>query len=528
MKRENKYIKGLFALTASALLFGCTGSFEEYNTNPFEPTPDQMQGDQAAAKANLGTMITALCQIQQNNSQYLDQFIGAEYGGMCTPPKKFDSGNAFNYTSLAPRDADCSQAFDIMMPQIYSGFFQIQKLTEGKGNFYEIARIVRIAATLHLSDIYGPIPYSKVNGGDYTVAYDSVEDLYTYLFADLDEIVTNLAGVAGTIESAIADGDPLFAGDFTKWIKYANTLKLRMAIRISNVAPALAQQKAEEAIANPVGVMTDASDSAWTYENDGMNPFYRAAIEWNPPVNDLRVSANLTSYLNGYEDPRLPIYVRPCTGAYADRGYVGLRHGMASIGDAYGDLSAPNIGEYDPQLIMSASEAWFLRAEAALNGWDAKGSAKDCYEKGIEVSMQERGAGIGSYLESTKQPANYTDPITSSYSANRRSGITPSYDAGASTEANRERILIQKWLANFPNGWETWADIRRTGYPQFFSLVSNQAPSGEGVSGTGAIMQRLHYPQSEYNTNTENVNAAVQLLGGSDTFGTRLWWAKKN
>lgn len=90
---------------------------------------------------------------------------------------------------------------------------------------------------------------------------------------------------------------------------------------------------------------------------------------------------------------------------------------------------------------------------------------------------------------------------------------------------NLERILVQKWIANFPNGWETWADIRRTGYPKHFQVVNNL--NTDGVSKERR-MRRLPFPESEYNTNAANVKAAVSMLGGADNSATDLWWAKKN
>lgn len=184
-----------------------------------------------------------------------------------------------------------------------------------------------------------------------------------------------------------------------------------------------------------------------------------------------------------------------------------------------------NIGELDKLLVMSASEAYFLRAEGALNGWNMKGTAKSLYEEGVNVSMQERGVTIGNYLLSTATPADYVDPLDSSKNHAAMSSVTPAYDENASADENRERILVQKWIANFPNGWETWADIRRTGYPQHFPVVNNL--NTDGVN-TKRGMRRLAYPQSEYNTNAASVKAAVTMLGGADTSATDLWWAKKN
>ena len=509
-------------LLTAGLLAACTGNFEEYNTNPFGPTPEDMLGDNAITNSLIKSMMPVLVQGQQNNSQMIDQMIGSEYGGQIANIAQW--GNSGNFYTYNPRLAWIDYPFSTIMPQIYTGFFQMKQTTGGEGISYRWAQILRIFGTLRLSDMYGPLPYSKVTGSEFTVPYDDMEELYNNMFADLDEAIEGLTTVAlsGEDMSSLSASDFVYNGDFTKWVKLANTLKLRMAVRISSANAILARQKAEEAVSHTIGVMNSAQDAAWYSDNDGMNPYYRVAFSWQ----EIRVSANVTSYLSGYNDPRLSIYVNPSELASGDR--VGVRNGIyqsAGSQASYANYSRMNIGELDKLLVMSASEAYFLRAEGALLGWNMQGTAKQLYEQGVAVSMEERGANMGNYLLSDNTPANYVDPLDSSKNHNAMSSISPRYDESASKEANLERILVQKWLANFPNGWETWADIRRTGYPKHFPVINNL--NTDGVTSTRG-MRRLPYPQSEYNTNAASVKAAVSMLGGADNGATDLWWAKKN
>ena len=523
-----KTILKTYAIAASAILFagavaGCTGSFEDYNTNPHEPTPDQMKGDNASTAALIQAALPALCQTGENTGQVVEQMIGCEYGGMTAPTYQWNS--AYDYTTYNPGITVYGDVFDITMPQIYTSYFQIRDLTESSGLVYQWMRILRVAGSLRVSDCYGPIPYSKITGDEYTVAYDSMEELYDAMFEDLDEAIDAISSAVNngnSIVSSLKDADPIYNGDFSKWVKFANTLKLRMAIRISNVKTQLAKTKAEEAANHPIGVMTSVSDSAYNPDNDkSMNPLYRIAWTWNG--GEVRISANITSYMNGYSDPRLPVYATQASNGT----YAGVRHGLPTYlrTNAQAACSNINLAVNAPMLIMSAAEAWFLKAEAALNGWNILGgTAREFYEKGVQVSMEEHGVEIGDYLSRTSSPAYYTDPL-GSYSASAPSSISPRYNDGDGTELNRERILVQKWLANFPNGWETWADIRRTGYPKFMQVVNNYGTSDDVTTTRG--MRRLRYPASEYNTNADNVNAAVGMLGGEDKFGTDLWWAKR-
>lgn len=520
-----KYI----SLACAALLLlgsamGCTDSFEDYNTNPFAPTQEQMNGDNAATKSLIVNALAALVQVQENNSQMVDQMVGNEYGCMtaCLNPWG-NSGNTYTYDT---RQGWLGQTYEIMFPQVYTPYFQIRDMTEGKGFVFQWAQILRIYATLRVSDTYGPVPYSKITGSDYTVAYDDMPDLFNAMFADLDEAITVMTGIvnSGSDLSSLSDADLIYGGDFRKWLRFANTLKLRMAIRISGVNPSLAQTKAEEAVA--AGVLADASDTAWRgYEKT--NPLYMASVQWNG--GEFRVSANVTSYLNGYEDPRLPVYVTKVKVGDKEV-YNGVRNGIfqnqASF-SAYQQFSNVNLTQFQDNLAVSAAEAFFLRAEGAVKGWNMGGTAKDLYEEGVRVSMAERGisSGIDEYLASDKTPADYVDSYNSGRSIAATTSVSPAWDDAASDEVKVERIMIQKWLANFPNGWETWCDVRRTGYPKFFPVVDNR--NTDGVTAARGI-RRMPYGQSEYNTNEANVRAAVNMLGGQDTGAVDLWWAKKN
>ena len=226
--------------------------------------------------------------------------------------------------------------------------------------------------------------------------------------------------------------------------------------------------------------------------------------------------------MNGYNDPRIPFYATK----NADGNYLGMRSGLwhRGVGNGFDLFSKPVVTDSDPLLCISASESWFARAEGALRGWNMGGTAQALYEKGIQVSMAERGASLGSYLTSEDVPADYEDPNDNSNNIAAVSTVTPKWIEG-DFEANLEQIMVQKWIGNFPNGWETWADVRRTGYPKFFPTVENRSTAG--VS-TQRGMRRLPFPDSEFNTNEANVKAAQQMLGGPDTGATDLWWAKKN
>lgn len=173
---------------------------------------------------------------------------------------------------------------------------------------------------------------------------------------------------------------------------------------------------------------------------------------------------------------------------------------------------------------MTAAEAWFLKAEAALKGWTGAGTAKANYEMGITRSMEQYSLDATSYkADATSQPAAYTDPknAANNVAASGVSKATIKWDDMATNEQKLEKIITQKWIAMYPDGQEAWSEFRRTGYPKLFTVVVNN--SGGKVS-TSAFIRRINFPASEYSTNSKGVADAVTKLGGADNGGTRLWW----
>lgn len=499
---------------------GCTDSFEDFNTDPKAPTPEQMEGDFASTATLISTMIPTIVQGQQNNYQMLDQMVGCEFGRMTAAKNQW--GTNLYYATYNPPIGWVGNMFDTTMPDIYTPFFRIRDISGGQGLTYHWARLLRVAATLRISDCYGPTPFSLIGGGSsFQVAYDDMPDLYNAMFEELDEAIAGLKESVGnsTTQEIFGNSDYIYQGDIAKWVKLGNSIKLRMAMRLVNVNPTLAQQKAEEAVNDPGGLISSKSDAAWSnYLTKDGNPIYITNIAWD----ESGFGADLSSYMNGYNDPRLEKYVSKATNDQ----YVGVRSGVYHYSvDDFKKYSKPAVTRETPLLCIAGCESWFSRAEGALRGWNMGGTAKELYEKGVQVSMEEREAQIGSYLDSEATPANYVAIENSSYNIAAVSTICPKYDENADFNTNLERIIVQKWIGNFPNGWETWADFRRTDYPKWFPVVNNL--STDGVSTTRG-MRRLPFPQSEFNTNESNVKAAQAMLGGPDTGATDLWWAKKN
>ena len=284
-----------------------------------------------------------------------------------------------------------------------------------------LAQILKISGWHKVLESFGPIPYTQAGKGTINVPFDSEEVVYTEMLKDLASAVEVLTPKAVSGVKVMSDYDLVFEGDATKWVKYANSLMLRLAMRIRSVKPELSKQYAKLAVEHSIGVMTDAGDAAGAGPGAGIalrNPMFWLADNYN----DSRVGTTILSYLLGYQDPRLSAYCQPanslCTvavQAYDGKSYQGVPLGhlftrsdaTSTEYDSYYYYSKPNIKAETPLYWMRASEVYFLRAEAALF-WGADfGDAETLYKQGIETSFQENGVSgsVDDYLSSGKTPA---------------------------------------------------------------------------------------------------------------------------
>ena len=251
---------------------------------------------------------------------------------------------------------------------------------------------------------------------------------------------------------------------------------------------------------------------------------------------ELKMGATIYSYLKGYDDPRMAKYFTKATADTQNSDFYAVRSGIDPTTDetTYKNFSVPTVVNATPTYWLRASEVQFLLAEAALIGWYTNDSAENLYKKGIEVSFVENGltaAQAQSYYNSSAQPANYADPKNSAYNINAASTIDKKWLSSGSTEDHLEQIITQKYLANYPNGFESWSEWRRTGYPRMFTAALNRTNVGAQnipASGKDLGMRRFPFPENEFKQNRENVTAAQSLLGGADNAATNVWWDKKS
>ena len=398
--------------------------------------------------------------------------------------------------------------------------------------YHAITKILKVATLHRVSDYYGPILYDGFGTADQKP--QSQEEVYKRFFEDLATAVNILKDYKGGVSFESADFMmPEGKRTPAQWLKFANSLRLRLAMRVSNVAPALAEEQAKAALdSKNGGVLETANETVGQY---GIRNPLGGVAGWS----EVYMNASLESYLKGYNDPRIKSYFNLAQDGRDKEGniikevagvkqlnsiegeYKGVRQGTGVADTRYSTHSQTAITTGSKIIVMSAAEVWFLRAEAALRNYTSE-NVENCYKQGITVSFAQWDAsGVSEYLESEETPAAYVDAFDKKFDADAPTSITPKWDESAPLELKLERIITQKWLAIYPEGCEAWAEQRRTGYPRLIKVAVNN--SGNTIS-TDDMIRRVFFNQDYKTDNKALYDALVSKLGGADNGGTRLWW----
>lgn len=526
MKRNVKSVKMALLAGLGLLLVesSCTKNFEKYNTNPRALNDSTFAYDGENVGGYFPAMEKSVFHTDDYQYQLQQNLNGDIYSGYMMSGDPFAGGvNNTNYGLVAGWNLF---PFDLGFQQEMASWYQIHlRAAKTRPDLDAVATILKVEAMHRVTDIYGPLPYTKYGQGVFATVYDSQQTIYESFFTELDAAITSLGAyvAANPTATPFAPYDDVFAGNYKEWLKFANSLRLRLAIRISMVDPTLAKTEAEKSAADPNGMMITNADNAFLQSGNGLtftNPVWICDISYT----DVQMGAPMECFLNGYNDPRVKAEFLPNSSGK----FRGIRQGVAigANGD-YGQAAFFTIGQYDKIKWMTAAETLFNQAEGTLRGWNmGGGSVQSYYEQGITLSMQQQGVSIGNYLsDATSTETPYVDLVKPAYNvpagSPNLSTITIKWNDGDSNDRKLERIITQKWLAGWPDGEEAWAEYRRTGYPILMPVATNN--SG-GTIDSQIQIRRLPFPQDEVNNNGPAVQKAIQLLGGPDNGGTRLWW----
>ena len=395
-----------------------------------------------------------------------------------------------------------------------------------RSNLYHMARIIQANAFMVLTDSYGDIPYSEAGAG-YTgkillPVYETQQSIYPKIIQELKDASAAL-DPAGRIEKA----DVLFTGDIAKWKKFGNSLLLRAGMRLSKIDMTTAQTTVAAALAG--GVILSNADNA-SIKHDGNYFSGIGNIVNGTEAANFYLADPFVSALKNTNDPRLSAIAVRYKGATSGTGHVAAnattaaaeQFGMpmgstdgtaqsaavtAGIGSRYAFSQADRnriLKRTSPVFIVTAAETNLLLAEAAARGWVPGGNvaAATYFTTGIKAHMDmmatyDAGSTIAAADRDTYAIANLLDVST--------------------LDASLQQINYQYWIASFPDGSETWANFRRSGYPV---LTTNPYPA-KSVN----FITRITYPPSEILVNSKNVQSAITSIGG-DNLDTRVWWDK--
>ena len=534
-----KYYIYLFAGLCAALFGACTGNFRDINDDLSGISDGELEADNNGLGYRLGI-------VQQGvyfNYDYgkgknwpfqLTQNLNADmFSGYMHDPKPLQGGSHNSDYNLQDgwNSAMWQFTYSYVMPEI---FRLEQTAPEQMPPFYAIAKILKVLVMHRVTDYYGPVIYSHFGDRGSEYVPDSQEEVYGTFFEDLDQAVGILAAYVGERPTAneFAKFDLLLDGSYTAWLRLANSLRMRLAVRLASVAPRKAETEFRKAAEDPNGVIeTNTANVSVATSGIYTNPLGAINRSWN----EAAMSAPMESILMGYGDPRIAKFFEPCRGdivvtnedgasatVHLKGEYHGIRQGTAFSHNYYAAFSRLAVETTTEPMLMSAAEVWFLRAEAALRGWTDE-DVETCYRSGVVMSFaQWQVSGAEQYLMTDAPAADYHDPIAPENDIAARCRVSPRWDEAADDETKLERIITQKWIAMYPEGCEAWAEQRRTGYPRLFPVRFNHS-KGQSID-TETMIRRLPFPATLETSDPEQYEMLVKSLDGPDHGGTRLWW----
>ncbi len=360
-----------------------------------------------------------------------------------------------------------------------------------------VVEILKAYIYHNLTDVYIDIPYSQALSGNEFVQpiFDESQEIYSSLLERLSSQISVLQEPSRSIR-----GDIIAEGDPDRWVKFANALRMRMAMRMVDVNESAARTIIEDAARNTFSSIEE--DFYFPYNNSSEEnrfPYNNA----DRPLVEFAVSTTLLNYLQETDDPRLEVYARPDE---TNGEYVGKPYGEEANSPTVIGLSKPGSAAFDASAkgyLMTYAEVAFIKSEAAARGMNVNGTAKEWYEEGIRASMNQWGVydedEINSYIQRVP------------------------YDAGTWNDV----IGTQKWLALYLQGLQAWLERLRmdfnkpNGDPLFIAPVS-----GSLDPDVDLVPSRLAYPTETRVNNEANSEAAASRIGG-DTYATKNWWNVK-
>jgi hypothetical protein len=517
-----KHIKS-YTLTLMLFLFAtvsCTNNFEEININP---TAEDNPPTNALLTQGMILASTSEYEAWRANFIYSALFV-QQLASLNWQGDKYFYNDGY---SASYWDRNYERTVKVLVDVIARTADNPAEV-----NYNSIARILKVIVFQRMTDLYGDIPYS-LSGKGYlegilVPAYDTQEFIYNDMLTELEQAINAFDASQSTIS-----GDIIYNGNLDLWKKGAYSLMLRVAMRLSKVDPSTAEEWAAKAIAGGVIESYDESlkvshtvTTVWDNPNSHVLGSYPGAHQ-DQKNNNFRISKTFIDLLRNNDDPRLgiiPVQTYTITGS--DTVNIDFQTRYDGTSDPDAQLGLPNgldanmlvptgksINRFSivrsdlikpdaPNILISHAQTLFLQAEAVERGW-VTGDAEALFRAGVESAINQFKLSAPASLFNDAAIANYAQTEID-------------YPAGT-LEEKLEAINTQYYIASFLDGYESFANWRRTGYP----VLTPVNFTGNITNGT--IPRRLQYPANEYGVNGDNLSAAIARQG-PDTFTTRVWW----
>lgn len=555
--KHNKLLLVLLFATSSAFFGSCSDNYmEEINTdiskaNDIDPN-SQLTNAILATYGNLNIVDTYRNYLTAFTQHLMGSWDATTHGGR----------NTINHQIM---DYWWTKGYTGIVSNLVDAEYKT-KDDPDRVNINAVTRIYYVYIMSIMTDLYGDIPYSEAGKGFlegiFTPRYDKQKDIYYDFFKVLADASSKLNPLKDKVT-----GDVIYYGDIDKWRKLANSLRMRFAMRISNVDPEKAKAEFEAAISDAGGVFSSNEDDAlikymeisMVFGNDAYTDYRGNALSkylfgMDPANNQAYICSTFFNFLKTTNDPRCFMFARcyydglisstepdnriditqemidmnipfaprdpgafswePWPSGYnspmlTEMAKTDPRINPSLAREVEPKLSSNFLKSNNPGVVMTYSEVMFLMAEAAVKGWNIKdGTPEYYYKKGIRAAIDFVTENYGFERVSDQDFDNYynNNPI------------------GKTNELKLKSINTQAWILHFLNPTEAWANIRRSGYP----VLKSAAEYGFGaymVDGQD-IPVRFCYPVLESSYNKDNYDEAIKRMGGNDSWYNHLWWDK--
>lgn len=549
--------KTLIYLLAVILTFGMTFNFtscgpamDELPWEVIDKDEDDGPGDgfnyadveTSTLEGNLLSAMPLLLNYAPHKYQYQRSNSIDVYAGYFTV-----SNSAFQYGGPLPYTYSYPNAYiegslgesRSLYPLLYAAYHYADNQKHNLPEWKALAQIMYAYSMHELVDAFGVMAYKDYRAQKITppLEYQSGREVYELILADLEEAIATLkarkpsSDALKRVEGVVGGYSNL---KWENWVRFANSIRLRMALNMVKADEGWARTVAEKAVNDEIGVITE--DFGYPNIEGAQHPLYMISATWN----DSRLGASLENILKRYDSPLLekwfdrnPNAIRAKSGGAlmlnAKKDWVGIRQGVQMYPNSgntagYGAFS-PFRDQFMTRTYFKVAEVLFLRAEGALRGWNMGGSAQNFYEQGIKRAFDDhKVSGYETYINrEVVENIDYEDYFVPEFGIKGRVNVGVKWNEADNNEVKLEKIITQKYIANFPMGAEAWTTFRRTGYPRLFPVPEKYKWTYDNSFDVELQIRRLPFNEA---TETDKLNVAQveQALGSTNSAGTRVWW----